>query len=157
MATTGPGGDLADRDRVEELGIAHPVVGVDRVALHQGDDHEAPDGVQGRRALVRRWRTVERQMTGKAPIRIVAGEDQPIVREGIVRVLEGAGFEVVGVAADADDLVRKAERTSRMSSSPTSRCRPPRPTMASRRRRRFCSWGRKSAFGVDLPASVSLG
>jgi DNA-binding NarL/FixJ family response regulator len=42
------------------------------------------------------------------PIRIVVGEDQPIVREGVVRVLEQAGFEVVGVAGDAEDLVRKA-------------------------------------------------
>jgi DNA-binding NarL/FixJ family response regulator len=47
-------------------------------------------------------------MAGQAPIRIVVGEDQPIVREGIVRVLEQAGFEVVGVAGDAEDLVRKA-------------------------------------------------
>jgi DNA-binding NarL/FixJ family response regulator len=47
-------------------------------------------------------------MADNAPIRIVVGEDQPIVREGIVRVLEQAGFEVVGVAADAEDLVRKA-------------------------------------------------
>jgi DNA-binding NarL/FixJ family response regulator len=46
-------------------------------------------------------------MAANASIRIVVGEDQPIVREGIVRVLEGAGFEVVGVAADAEDLVRK--------------------------------------------------
>jgi len=36
------------------------------------------------------------------------GEDQPLVREGIVRVLEEAGFEVVAVAGDATDLVRKA-------------------------------------------------
>ena len=41
-------------------------------------------------------------------IRVVVGEDQPLVREGIVRVLESGGFEVVGVAADAPDLVRKA-------------------------------------------------
>jgi DNA-binding NarL/FixJ family response regulator len=47
-------------------------------------------------------------MADEAPIRIVVGEDQPIVREGIIRVLERAGFEVVGVAADAEDLVRKA-------------------------------------------------
>jgi DNA-binding NarL/FixJ family response regulator len=39
---------------------------------------------------------------------VVVGEDEPIVREGIVRVLEQAGFEVVGTAADAPDLVRKA-------------------------------------------------
>jgi DNA-binding NarL/FixJ family response regulator len=47
-------------------------------------------------------------MAAKASIRIVVGEDQPIVREGIVRVLEAAGFDVVGTAADAEDLVRKA-------------------------------------------------
>jgi DNA-binding NarL/FixJ family response regulator len=40
-------------------------------------------------------------------VRVVVGEDQPLVREGIVRVLEGAGFEVVGVAADAPELLRK--------------------------------------------------
>jgi DNA-binding NarL/FixJ family response regulator len=43
-----------------------------------------------------------------AQIRVVVGEDQPIVREGIVRVLEDSGFEVVGTAADAVDLMRKA-------------------------------------------------
>jgi len=41
-------------------------------------------------------------------IRVLVGEDQPIVREGIVRVLEDSGLEVVGTAADARDLVRKA-------------------------------------------------
>src|SRR3954466_722471 len=40
-------------------------------------------------------------------VRVVVGEDEPLVREGIVRVLEDAGFEVVGVAGDAPDLVRK--------------------------------------------------
>jgi DNA-binding NarL/FixJ family response regulator len=40
--------------------------------------------------------------------RVLVGEDQPLVREGIVRVLEQAGFEVVGVAGDAEDLLRKA-------------------------------------------------
>jgi DNA-binding NarL/FixJ family response regulator len=40
--------------------------------------------------------------------RVLVGEDQPLVREGIVRVLESAGFEVVGVAANAPDLIRKA-------------------------------------------------
>ena len=47
-------------------------------------------------------------MSDPAPIRVVVGEDQPLIREGIVRVLEDAGFEVAGVAGDADDLVRKA-------------------------------------------------
>jgi DNA-binding NarL/FixJ family response regulator len=41
-------------------------------------------------------------------IRVVVGEDQPIVREGIVHVLEDGGFEVVGTAENARDLVRIA-------------------------------------------------
>ena len=40
-------------------------------------------------------------------VRVVVGEDEPLVREGIVHVLEKAGFEVVGVAGDAPDLIRK--------------------------------------------------
>jgi DNA-binding NarL/FixJ family response regulator len=47
-------------------------------------------------------------MSSDVPIRILVGEDEPLVRAGIVRVLEEAGFEVVGVASDADELVRKA-------------------------------------------------
>ena len=38
----------------------------------------------------------------------LVGEDQPIVREGIVHVLQDSGFEVVGTTADARNLVRKA-------------------------------------------------
>jgi DNA-binding NarL/FixJ family response regulator len=39
------------------------------------------------------------------PVRIVVGEDQPLVREGVVRMLERAGFDVVGTAGDAVELV----------------------------------------------------
>ncbi len=46
--------------------------------------------------------------TPDAPLRVLVGEDQPIVSMGLVSVLEEGGFEVVGVAADAEDLVRKA-------------------------------------------------
>jgi DNA-binding NarL/FixJ family response regulator len=38
----------------------------------------------------------------------VVGDDEPLTRKGIVSVLEEAGFEVVGVAGDANDLIRKA-------------------------------------------------
>jgi DNA-binding NarL/FixJ family response regulator len=41
-------------------------------------------------------------------MRVVIGEDQALMREGLVLLLERAGFEVVGVAAEAEDLVRKA-------------------------------------------------
>ena len=45
-------------------------------------------------------------MSPPGQIRVVVGEDQPIVREGIVHVLQDSGFEVVGTAEDARDLVR---------------------------------------------------
>ena len=41
------------------------------------------------------------------PLRIVVGEDQALMREGIVHVLEQGGFQVVGTAADAEELLRK--------------------------------------------------
>ncbi len=40
-------------------------------------------------------------------LRIVIAEDQALLREGMVRLLEDAGFEVVAEAADAPDLLRK--------------------------------------------------
>ena len=40
-------------------------------------------------------------------LRVVVGEDEPLVREGIVRVLKLSDFEVVGVAGDAPELLRK--------------------------------------------------
>jgi DNA-binding NarL/FixJ family response regulator len=40
-------------------------------------------------------------------MRVVIGEDQALLREGIVRLLEEAGFDVVGQAGDAVDLRRK--------------------------------------------------
>jgi DNA-binding NarL/FixJ family response regulator len=40
-------------------------------------------------------------------VRVVVAEDSVLLREGIVRLLEDAGHEVVGQAGDADDLVRK--------------------------------------------------
>lgn len=41
------------------------------------------------------------------PMRVVVADDSVLLREGVVRVLEGAGFDVVGQAGDADDLLRK--------------------------------------------------
>jgi DNA-binding NarL/FixJ family response regulator len=42
------------------------------------------------------------------PARVVIGEDDVLLREGIARLLAEAGFEVVAQAGDAVDLVRKA-------------------------------------------------
>jgi DNA-binding NarL/FixJ family response regulator len=46
---------------------------------------------------------------GPDRIRVLVGEDQPFVREGIVQVLQEGGFDVVGSAGDARDLVRVAQ------------------------------------------------
>jgi DNA-binding NarL/FixJ family response regulator len=43
-----------------------------------------------------------------APVRVVVGEDDVLMREGIVRLLAEAGFDVVAQAGDADALLRKA-------------------------------------------------
>jgi DNA-binding NarL/FixJ family response regulator len=40
--------------------------------------------------------------------RVVVGEDQALVREGIVRILERAGVEVAGATADARDMLAMA-------------------------------------------------
>ena len=41
-------------------------------------------------------------------MRIVLGEDSLLLREGLARLLEATGHEVVGQAGDAEDLLRKA-------------------------------------------------
>ena len=43
------GRELPEGDRVEELGLGHPAVAVDRVLLHQRDDHEAAAVTTARR------------------------------------------------------------------------------------------------------------
>ena len=43
-----------------------------------------------------------------AAVRVVIGEDDVLMREGIARILSEAGLDVVGQSGDADDLQRKA-------------------------------------------------
>jgi DNA-binding NarL/FixJ family response regulator len=45
-------------------------------------------------------------------MRVVVADDAVILREGLARLLEEAGFEVVGLAADADELCALVERSS---------------------------------------------
>jgi DNA-binding NarL/FixJ family response regulator len=40
-------------------------------------------------------------------VRVVIADDSVLLREGLARLLEEAGFEVVGQAGDGEDLVRK--------------------------------------------------
>ena len=48
-------------------------------------------------------------MSSPRRIRVIVGEDQPFVREGIVHVLKDGGFDVVGTVANARDLVQMAD------------------------------------------------
>jgi DNA-binding NarL/FixJ family response regulator len=45
-------------------------------------------------------------------MRVVVADDAVILREGLARLLEEAGFEVVGLAGDADELCALVERSS---------------------------------------------
>ena len=42
------------------------------------------------------------------PLRVVIGEDDVLLREGIARILEEAGLEVVAQTGNADDFLRRA-------------------------------------------------
>ena len=44
-------------------------------------------------------------------MRVAIGDDAVILREGLARLLHEAGFEVVGVAADAEELLELVERS----------------------------------------------
>jgi DNA-binding NarL/FixJ family response regulator len=41
-------------------------------------------------------------------VRVIVADDSMLVREGVVRLLEEAGFEVVAKAGDGETLMRKA-------------------------------------------------
>jgi len=45
---------------------------------------------------------------GERPVRAIVADDSVLLREGIVRLLETGGFDVVAQAGDAEDLMRKA-------------------------------------------------
>ena len=47
------------------------------------------------------------RMSEDRPLRVVIGEDDVLMREGIARLLAEAGCDVVAQAGDAEDLVRK--------------------------------------------------
>jgi DNA-binding NarL/FixJ family response regulator/class 3 adenylate cyclase len=50
--------------------------------------------------------------TEKASLRVVLAEDSVLLREGIARLLEDGGFEVVGQAGNADELLLKVRSYS---------------------------------------------
>jgi DNA-binding NarL/FixJ family response regulator len=44
-------------------------------------------------------------------VRVVIADDETLLREGLARLLEDAGFQVVGKAATAEELLRRVELT----------------------------------------------
>ena len=71
--------------------------------------------------------------------RVVLADDSVLLREGVARLLEEAGFEVVGQAGTAEDLLRQVRCTGRTSPSSTSACRRRTRTRACARRARSAS------------------
>ncbi len=47
---------------------------------------------------------------GRDPVRVALADDAVILREGLSRLLQEAGFEVVGLASDGDELLELVER-----------------------------------------------
>jgi DNA-binding NarL/FixJ family response regulator/class 3 adenylate cyclase len=43
----------------------------------------------------------------RGPLRVVVADDSVLLREGLARLLDESGFDVVGQAGDAEDLLRK--------------------------------------------------
>jgi DNA-binding NarL/FixJ family response regulator len=67
-------------------------------------------------------------------MRVIVADDSVLLREGVTRLLENAGHEVVGQAADQDELMRKTRAHKpdvaiidiRMPpTTPTRACKPP--------------------------------
>lgn len=46
-------------------------------------------------------------MTEEKPLRVVVADDSVLLREGVARLLEDSGFEIVGRSGTADDLMLK--------------------------------------------------
>ena len=108
-------------------------------------------GRGARRAPARREPARRRHAhRGGDPVRIVIAEDSVLLREGLAKLLEDEGFEVVGRAGDADDLLLEGalvqpgrrDRGRAHAADAHRRGRPRRghdPRAAPRRRRARCS------------------
>ncbi len=101
VTVTRSNGRVVVEIRDDGVGGADPSAGsglsglADRVAALDGLlDVESPPGQRNGRAR-------------GGPVRVVLAEDSVLLREGIARILDEAGIEVVGQAGDAEDLLRK--------------------------------------------------
>jgi DNA-binding NarL/FixJ family response regulator len=56
---------------------------------------------------VTQFETRSLRIAEQLPLRVIVGADNALLRAGLVRILEDAGFDVVAQAADRDDLRRK--------------------------------------------------
>jgi hypothetical protein len=90
-------------------------------------------------------------------MRVVIGEDSVLLREGIARLLDRAGFEVVARAGDAEDVLRKVRAHKPERSSSTSGCRQRTPTTAFRRRERSEPSSPTSAASATAASTAGRG
>ena len=105
LCQSGQGGQilLSEATRaviVDDLPVGVAVVGLGERALK---DFDRPQPVY---ELVAEG-VLEPAAPGPAALRIVLADDSVLLREGIARLLESEGFDVVGQVDNADDLVRR--------------------------------------------------
>ena len=100
---------VGEAGSVEEAFAAAPKLRPDTALVDIG----LPDGdgfmlAQGRAVRTRVAPAQRGGMMTAAVRRVAIGEDDVLMREGIVRILTDAGLDVVAQAGDADDLLRRA-------------------------------------------------
>ena len=111
-----------------------------------------------------------RARPGATPVRVVLADDSVLLREGVARLLDDAGFDVVGAGRERrGPAPARRGCTSPTSRSSTSGCRRRTPTRACARRseirerapgRRACSCSRSTssrAYALELLADTAEG
>ena len=88
-------------------------------------------------------------------MRVAIAEDSVLLREGLVRILEEADFEVVGQSTTADDLLLKVRSYSPDVAIVDIRCRPDTTMRGCARRWRFALTIRRSACSFSRSTSSS--
>jgi DNA-binding NarL/FixJ family response regulator len=89
------------------------------------------------------------------PLRVVVAEDDVLMREGTVRLLAEAGYDVVAQAGDADDLLRKALAHRPDVAVVDVRCRPTTATTGCAPRSSSAAAGRRSASSCSRSSTRS--
>ena len=99
------GAGTADSGRLGPARAARPRRDARRPAPRR--ERAGPRHARPRRAAAPRRGRERGEMTGEQAVRTVIADDSLLLREGLARLLEEAGIEVVGQACDAEELMLK--------------------------------------------------